>query len=326
MALINYKIPEKNFELILKRIGYILTVELENQAANYYVTEAENVGVYVERFVPIDKTETSMINVSMATGDYGGLRAAGYTTGDYKYYVDIYTNSKTKSTGSGDSLSAFTCERLTGICQAILEDAQYKTLGFTPGLIGNVRVARFNLGDLKKSDVDALNTKVCRLEVDVKAGEVTQLITAPELMISISQLILANTPYGYKYEYNVTMINIPDYISYNFPDQFEGDTFNGFRFQLVNKQGEGVNLAGASMKCQFRKNSITGEIVKTIDTLYGITVTDEANGNAEFDAFYIDPEIFTPTTYFFDLQVTIGETITTVMGGTWTIKQSATEP
>ncbi len=198
--MINYKIQPQNFELILQRVGQILTLELENQAAQFYNTYCENVFVYIEANVPNDKVELPLINIITSKGDYAN-RHAGYVDGTYTYYIDVLSNSKTIGENDGNKLSSLKSQRILGLCRAILEDPIYKTLGFVPGNIGNLRVTGFEMGSMKKVETDALSTSIGRIVLEVKAGETSQLRTGNELQESISQLILAETENGYRYEF-----------------------------------------------------------------------------------------------------------------------------
>lgn len=203
--MINYKITERNFELILFQCGAILTMELENQAAQFYNTDCENVSVYIERSRAIDKTESVIVTLGIATGSYSN-RNAGYVDGLYTIYADIWANSQAEKNQSGelrhgDTLAGIKRNRVTGIVQAVFEDPIYKTLGFTPGSVGNVRVNGFETGNVRKSDLDADNTTVSRVTLEFKAAETSKLLIPTDLMEALTKIKLNKTDYGFKYEY-----------------------------------------------------------------------------------------------------------------------------
>lgn len=198
--MINYKITERNFELCLIQAGAILKMELENQAAQFYNTDCEDIGVYLERSRAIDKTEMVIITLGMASAAYSN-RHAGYADGVNTIYVDVWANSTAKGNDHGDTLAGIKRNRLTGIVQAVFEDPIYKTLGFIPGSVGNVRINGFETGNVKKSELDADNTTVSRVTLEFKAAERSQLLVPPELQEALTKIKLNKTDYGFKYEY-----------------------------------------------------------------------------------------------------------------------------
>lgn len=198
--MINYSIGQQNFELILSRVAQIITLELSNQLAEFYNTDCDGIKVFLERNSSIDKTEMAIINVGSARGDYSNWHA-GYVDGTYTYNIDVYTNSKAIAAQPGDKLSGLRRNRIVGIVRAILEDPIYKTLSFTPGSIGNLRVRSFEIGSIKKSEIDADNTMIGRIILELKAGEGSVLITPADLEIAFTQIKLNATEFGYQYEY-----------------------------------------------------------------------------------------------------------------------------
>lgn len=203
--MINYKITERNFELILFQAGAILTLELENQATQFYNTDCENVEVYLERLRAINSTELAIVTLGMATGNYSN-RHAGYVDGLYTIYADVWANSGAKKNEEGDlrqgdTLAGIKRNRITGIVQAVFEDPIYKTLGFEPGSVGNVRVNSFEIGNVRKGELDADNTTVSRVTLEFKAAERSKLLVPPELAEALTKIKLNKTNLGFKYEY-----------------------------------------------------------------------------------------------------------------------------
>ncbi len=198
--MISYSIGEQNFERILFQVGVIITAELENQLSQFYNTDCDGIDVYLERSNPIDKTEMAMITVGASRGDYSNQHA-GYVDGVYSYNIDVWTNAKSTSVDDGDYLAGVRRNRIVGIVRAILEDPIYKTLGFAPGSIGNLRVRSFEIGAIRKGELDADNTTIGRVVLEMKAAEISQLIVAPEVVQATSHIKLGITDKGYKYEY-----------------------------------------------------------------------------------------------------------------------------
>lgn len=106
--------------------------------------------------------------------------------------------------------------------------------------------------------------------------------------------------------------------TYNF-SALKGDTYDGATFTLV-VNGSAVNLTGAVIKAQFKKDKV-GLSVKTISDGSGITIVDAQNG-----VFKIDP--FIPNmpagNYYYDIQITIAGVTKTRVSGIMTIEQDVT--
>jgi len=54
---------------------------------------------------------------------------------------------------------------------------------------------------MKKGDMDADNTTIGRINLQLKAGEVSRLIVAPFLEEALTTIKLNETDFGYKYEF-----------------------------------------------------------------------------------------------------------------------------
>jgi hypothetical protein len=174
-ARINTIIGSQAFELIRNRIGEILAEEIEHQ---YYLTNDEdisNVTVWVERFVRFDASETPCINVSLVNGDYSNHHQ-GQSDGDFIFNIDCYASADTTEDESGDVESMFRVQKLLGLCRAILEDPQYKTLLFPAPFIKN-RHARSIL--ISQPDgADAKSVTLARLVYVVRAVDTSALLNA----------------------------------------------------------------------------------------------------------------------------------------------------
>ena len=196
MALINYSIPKRNYELIRDRIGQILYVELNNQYLNYNPLSFTN-GVWVERKKPIDKDEIALVNVTFISGSFDNKRQ-GAKDGTYQFGIDVYTRMASKDNQPGDSNSQKAMESLLAICDYILEDPQYRTLGFAPPSIGNMIVSEIQIHN--QNVEDASNVAMGRLILNVRVNEPNQLLLGTLLLISVTTLNLSYTSTaGYQY-------------------------------------------------------------------------------------------------------------------------------
>lgn len=95
----------------------------------------------------------------------------------------------------------------------------------------------------------------------------------------------------------------------------KGDTFNEVAFE-VKKNGTAINLTGATIRMQLRKNySDTSAIISLTSVgSAGITITTAASGLFKINAQIIDIEVYN---YVYDIQFTLasGEVKTYVKGG-----------
>jgi len=196
-AKIKYKIGKKNYELIRDQVGAILTAELISQATNYYNEDAEDVEVYVERTIPIDNSELTVVNVRVGQGLFDN-HTQGSMDGTYKIYIGITTNSKWLGETMPDSLSAYKNQRVAGIINAILSDPIYKTLAFAPGFIERVRVLGFepeHTNEVNNSEFIIHTTLV----LEVKTNERVQLPEGNTLLGNYTTVYFTNTGKGYQF-------------------------------------------------------------------------------------------------------------------------------
>ncbi len=196
MAIIDYAIQPASFELVRERIGAILKDELSNQSTllgKSYI----NADVFIERSISMNQTETSMINVSLASGDYGLITAISQD-GTYNFDIDIFTKSKTIGNDRGDYLASEKLQRLTGICHHILSHNRYRTLGFAPPFIENVTVS--NIKFASPQTEETANLLMSRLSMAVRVPESNNPVT-PNLIAGYETVWKINeTDLGYKIE------------------------------------------------------------------------------------------------------------------------------
>lgn len=198
MALINYEISPRSYELIRDRVGLILADELQVQAAITY-EDIFLAKVYVQRSKAVDVSECPMINVSIDSNKYDN-----YTIIDSDVEVQIFID--VFSTGSyagpdenerGDTLASFESQRLAGVIEAILLNPLYDTLGFTPPFIMSSKIQGSEPGTIERGD--ATNLAVTRITLIVKAGQ-TEPASDPISNYTLqTQVLISNTSNGYLY-------------------------------------------------------------------------------------------------------------------------------
>jgi len=200
MAKIPIPITPQKFEIIRDRIGSILKLELANQAI--LLSDGKlNPSVWNSRFIPLDSTELPAVNVTFFQGDYSNKDQLS-VDGAYVYTIDIYANSVSPDDSLGDHVSASLCNRIAGLCRAILENPQYKTLDFAPPFLETLGIRRIQSSDsiesIKNQNID--NLTMLRLEFAVRANEDVTGINAPMISGMITGIKLELTNKGYKYE------------------------------------------------------------------------------------------------------------------------------
>jgi hypothetical protein len=190
-------IPSQQYEIIRDKIGLILYEEIGNQ---YVLTSNKNINakVFVERFVPFDKTDFPCLNVIFNGGQYSNKNVTT-AEGGYIFYVDVYASAKTTTIVSGDSEASFRLHKLLGISRAILENPQYRNLGFTDGKIGSVSVSDISINQPSNSQ-DGTSSIMGRLTFNVKALEDVELLDASVINSTKTEVKLNLTDKGYLYE------------------------------------------------------------------------------------------------------------------------------
>jgi len=191
-------IQEQNYELVRDRIGEILIDELDHQALISYNPEIDAT-VYVEYKPAFDASQMPAVNVSLANGNYDNKDMA-QVDGEYLYHIDAYARANSTQDNDGSSLATYRLHRLLGICRAILENPQYKTLGFEAPSISRVAVQSIDIQEPAKQD--AYSTAMGRLIFMVKVVETVELIT-PRLIDGYdTQVKLGETDLGYIFSGN----------------------------------------------------------------------------------------------------------------------------
>lgn len=202
MALLTEKIPQQNFEIVRDRIALILADEISNQSAILPATPDLNPTVWTERFVPFSHVEFPAVNVIFSSGNF----VDQYTTHDlavHKYYIDVYAKSPTIGSDGGDKLASIKLHRMLGICRAILENPQYRTLAFAPPSLQHTKVVDISI-EQPQNNQDAESVVMGRLTFDVHVPEKMQLLTANNISGWETSVELNESLKGYEFS-NVTV-------------------------------------------------------------------------------------------------------------------------
>lgn len=204
MSIIKGRILPSNFELVRDRIALILAAELANQATKYGDTDL-NVKVWNSRFIPFDKTETitiTAVNVNLFRSDFVQYDVED-NTAIHKYAIDVYAAAKSTVAGvMGDGRSMQRMEKVIGVCRAILKDAQYRTLAFTPPSIWTTFPESIEIANPFVQQQDADSQSMGRLLFNVKINEEIDLLVADGILGYDTQVKIELTDKGYYYKVN----------------------------------------------------------------------------------------------------------------------------
>lgn len=199
MAILNGIIPQQNFELIRDRIPIILTDELTNQATLTGDSNL-NASVFSERIVPVDTANMPAVNVMFSNGS-SNFFVTNYNNYVYTYFIDIYTKAKSTDLARAGYLSTANCHQLLGVCRAILESPQYRTLLFPAPSLSHTSVTDIAISE-PKNNTDTESVMMGRLTFSVEVCEGVQLLDAG-LIGGMDTIVKMNeTDEGYIYSRN----------------------------------------------------------------------------------------------------------------------------
>lgn len=207
-VIITQAIAPQSFEVIRDRLGRILAEELPNQAT-LLLQDDLNANVWMERFIPIDKTELPSVIVTLAEGNYDGQTVV-QNDGTYRYNIDVHMNSKANVLERGDTKSMTRLHRLLGVVRSILMDSKYKTLGFAPPFIMNRHIESLQIQNPNQKEHDGDHTVMGRLVMSVKAPETGSEVPISTMQESDTSVSLDSTDKGYKW------VRLNDVSYYNF--------------------------------------------------------------------------------------------------------------
>jgi len=194
--MINTVIGPSGVELIKHKIAAILKTELENQKVLQEDTFPIN--VFVDRMVPIDKSEILVINVRFESINPESINQHG-SQEDATFTIDTWAVSKQTSTKRGDLLSTNLRDKITFQIKAILQSNFYVTLGFIPGLIMSSNVQNIEPYE-PNNNQDASFVSMARLNHNVRFYQDYKVWEGVEVTNNLTNVKLSNTELGYKYE------------------------------------------------------------------------------------------------------------------------------
>ena len=198
MSKLNFIIPPEGFEYCRNRIAEILADEIGNQFVYTGDAELSSVLISMEGDIPYDKIEVikTVIGVSLGQTVYGAAHAGNHSA-DYTFFLDVHTGAKTTSSQAGDAKAAIRAQRFAGLIRSILENPQYRTLGYAPGFISRVSMEKFDIA--AQVPGDSRYSSMIRLYFHVELPEICKLID-PNLIEGYQTVVtLGTTSLGYIY-------------------------------------------------------------------------------------------------------------------------------
>ena len=203
-AIITEIIPPQPVEIIENRIGEILVTEIANQQNLQFLTE--NVGVFLERIEPFEKSEDVGILLTLYDGDYSEFTQQS-SQGSYMYYIDLYCTGEGNSTETASINSKNKIQKYVGMIRYILSSGKYPTLGFPYGLIGNKHIKKIlydvnysNFGN--HSNYDGSYVRFCRMILMVNCIENQDLWLGIPLQGNDTNITYENTSKGIQLIFN----------------------------------------------------------------------------------------------------------------------------
>ena len=194
--MINTIIGPSGVELIKHKIAAILKTELENQKALQEDTFPIN--VFVDRMVPIDKSEIVVINVRFESLNPESINQHGsQETGTFT--IDTWATAKQTSTKRGDLISTNLRDKITFQIKAILQSTFYVTLGFVPGFIMSSNVQNIEPYE-PNNNQDGSFVSMARINHEVRFYQDYKVEEGVLITQNNTNVKLSNTELGYKYE------------------------------------------------------------------------------------------------------------------------------
>ena len=193
-------IAEQSFEILTKEVGAILLLELENQLSIQECDSDIELGVFIERITPIDKSEDVVVNVSLNSANYDNYNEFE-SQGTHTFNIDTYTFGVDSLNETANTNVRLKLQKITGWIRYILQSTKYKTLGFAPGLVSGTYVQSINFDDNYGKEDSSMN-RMSRLVFSVRASEFQNSDDSKAFLRSDTTIKLDSTEKGYKLIFN----------------------------------------------------------------------------------------------------------------------------
>lgn len=184
-VLIEEQIGLGNFEIVRNQIAIILAEEIYNQLS--ISSNNIDLGVFLERQIPISNSEDTVINISVANVEYQD-KTLTTMQGSYNFFIDVYSTQIN---------SPYKQQLIINYVRYILSNQRYRTLDFKAGFIGGTYVNSFEINnDLLALDSDFV--KISRLVFNCRIMENEKQNDGLDLYLNETKFEIENTELGYK--------------------------------------------------------------------------------------------------------------------------------
>lgn len=200
MSKISTEIQPQRFELIRDKIAEILAIELTEQNTitgnDLYLAD-----IWLERFIPFDKTELPAIDIFFQNADYDENTPVA-SKGANSYIIEVITAAKHTDILDGDKAANMQTQRLLGVIRTILQHPVYYKLDFTQNFIYQTQVESLRMSEPRKEQ-DGTHTTTGQLLFTVNAEEYNkEMATSTGDRITTNRSLLSETEKGFKIELN----------------------------------------------------------------------------------------------------------------------------
>ena len=204
MITITEVIPAQGFEIVQNRIGEILATEISNQIEIQNLND--EVGIFVERIEPFDKSEDVMISIAFREGGYEGQTLKD-SQGYYTYFIDVFVTGKGVGNESPSTNSRRKLFKYVGMVRYILMSGKLPTLGLPLGIIGGKSIVKMTLDtDYSNfgnhSNYDGSFIRFCRIIFQVRVQENQLLFDGIPLLGNNTSVTYESTNKGTKLVFN----------------------------------------------------------------------------------------------------------------------------
>lgn len=191
-------IEEQSFEILTKEVGAIILLELTNQIT--LQSFGIDLGVFIERIEPVDKSEDVIINVSLNNVNYDNHNE--FTSqGTHIFNIDVYCFGESSINETANDNVRLKLQKITGWIRYILQSTKYKTLGFELGFIVGTYIQSINFDDSFGKE-DGSMTRMSRIVYSVRANEYQNSDELVAFTGNNTTIKLGLTEKGYKLIFN----------------------------------------------------------------------------------------------------------------------------
>jgi len=198
MSKILTEITAQRFELIRDRIAEIITDELNGQ---FIITSNSlfSAKVWLERFIPFDKTELPAVNIYFNGSNFDSQTPISSKSNN-NYNIECSVSAKDTDSDAGDILANKKCHKLIGAIRYILENPNYLELDFTnPRFVFSTIVNNINISQ-PTNNSDGTFSVSAQIIFNVVSEELNGELSAIEAEKYTTTMKLNETEKGFYYE------------------------------------------------------------------------------------------------------------------------------